>query len=214
MRILATSRVRLMVPGEHVFAVPGLSLGDGADRGDAVELFLARLVASGMPPVTEAADLDTIRDVCTALDGMALAIELAAARVPSFGLDGLDRALTRQPRTAGARARSDDRHASLRATIDWSYQACSATRSRRCCGPCAVFASPFTLDAAADVLEMSPTRVLGVLGRLVDWNLVALRPGLTTRYRVLETIRQYATELSASRGELRPSAPPPRVVPR
>ena len=67
---------------------------------------------------------------------------------------------------------------------------------------CAVFAAPFTLDAASEVLAVAPAELLGTLGRLVDWNLVTLRPGLPSRYRILETIRQYATELAASHDEL------------
>ena len=88
--VLATSRARLLVPFEWVFLVPGLSAEtDDGGPGDAVELFLARAASAGSVPA--AADTPRVAAVCRGLDGMALAIELAAARFPSCGLDGLKR---------------------------------------------------------------------------------------------------------------------------
>jgi predicted ATPase/DNA-binding CsgD family transcriptional regulator len=200
-RVLATSRIRLLVPGEHVFAVPGLSIEDdeGGD-GDAVELFIARLSASGSP-MNDPDELATIRDLCRALDGMALAIEIAAARVPSLGLDGLQLALRDSLEPLALRHDGDDRHRSLRATIDWSYHLLDDEEQAVLRG-CTVFAAPFTLTAAAAVLDREPAHLVAVLGRLVDGNLVTLRSGLPTRYRALETIRQYAEELARALGEL------------
>ncbi|GAA0252685.1 ATP-binding protein [Cryptosporangium japonicum] len=185
LRVLATSRIRLMLPYESVFAVPGLS------TADAGLLFAARMVAGGAP-APSAGEEEVIRGICTGLDGMALAIELAAARVPAIGLDGLlgaDLPLL----TAGYRA--EGRHTSLRATIDWSY-ALLGPEERAALRAAAVFAARFDAESLAAVLGRPRTATLDVLGRLVDWNLVAPRRGAVTSYRMLETIRQYAAELS------------------
>jgi DNA-binding CsgD family transcriptional regulator len=132
---------------------------------------------------------------------MALAIELAAARAPSFGLDGLELALSRGHDVLSYGHPSDDRHGSLRAAVDWSYRLLDEDE-QAVLRTTAVFAAPFDLASAAYVAERPVDRLLEVLGRLVDWNLVALRPGNPTRYRLLETIRQYAAERSAELGEL------------
>ena len=201
-RVLATSRVRLMYPGEHVYPVPGLAIDDGDGRGDAVELFIVRLVAGGACGAGRApTNLIAVRELCGMLDGMALAIELAAARASSLGLDGLREAVRGNLELLSLGHRFGDRHHSLRSTIDWSYNLLDESE-RAVLRSCAVFAAPFTLDAASEVLAVAPAELLGTLGRLVDWNLVTLRPGLPSRYRILETIRQYATELAASHDEL------------
>lgn len=114
--VLATSRARLLVPFEQVFPVPGLAV-DGP--GDAVELFLGRAAAAGSPPAP--ADRDRVAAVCRSLDGMALAIELAAARFPSLGLDGLEAGLADRLRLLTGGPRVDERHRSLRSALDWSH---------------------------------------------------------------------------------------------
>lgn len=117
--VLATSRARLLVPFERVFSVPGLSVeADDGGPGDAVELFLGRAAAGGSPMRSD--DTERIAAVCRALDGMALAIELAAARYPSLGLDGLETGLTDRLRLLTGGPRIEDRHRSLRSTLDWS----------------------------------------------------------------------------------------------
>ncbi len=196
-RILATSRTRLLLAGETVFPLPGLSI----EQGDAVALFAVRLAASGVAEPLSEADTETVRTVCRRLDGMALAIELAAARVPSFGLDGLRRALDDSHDLLAYGHRADDRHGSLRAAIDWSYHLLS-DEEQAVLRLATVFAAPFDLDAATAVTGRQPGPLLDTLSRLVDWSLVTLRPGRPSRYRVLETIRQYATERSAEIGEL------------
>ncbi|MBZ5739470.1 LuxR C-terminal-related transcriptional regulator [Nocardioides mangrovi] len=195
-RVLATSRIRLHLAGERVFAVPGLSV----EEGDAVALFEARTAASGGAPLT-GEDLVTVREICLLLDGMALAIELAAARAPSLGIDGLWLALGHGHDVLRYGHPGDDRHGSLRAAVDWSYHLLDEDE-QAVLRTVAVFASPFDLDAAAYVVDRPAPLLLDVLGRLVDWNLVALRPGHPTRYRLLETIRQYAAERSAELAEL------------
>jgi predicted ATPase len=200
-RILATSRLRLQVPGEQVVAVPGLSRGDAPGRrGDAEELFVARARAAG---ATDAmlADGALVEDLCRAFEGMALAIELGASRVPLLGLDGLRRSLASGLELSARHHGVDTRHRSLRATIDWSYRLL-APDEQRLLRTCAVFAAPFTADAAATLSEMSVLPALDTLGRLVDWSLVTLVPGAPTRYRILETVRQFAHEQASSPQEL------------
>lgn len=197
LRVLATSRIRLHLAGETVFAVPGLSIEDG----DAVALFEARMVASGSVERLDPGAVATVREICRLLDGTALAIELAAARAPSFGLDGLQLALSGGHDVLSLGHPTDDRHGSLRAAVDWSYHLLDADE-QLVLRTTAVFAAPYDLEAAAYVVDRPATWLLDVLGRLVDWSLVGLRPGRPTRYRLLETIRQYASELSHELDEL------------
>ena len=200
-RVLATSRTRLLVAGEYVYAVPGLTIGEGGEVGDADDLFLARVQAGGVAPTMTPDELASVHTICRALDGMALAIELAAARVPSLGLDGLRHALADGHDVLTYAHRADERHGSLRAAIDWSVRLLSEDE-RAVLRAVATFAAPFDLDAASRVVERRPGELLSVLGRLVDWSLVTLRAGPPTRYRVLETIRQDAVERAAATGEL------------
>ena len=145
--MLATSRARLMVPFEQVYPVPPLSLaGDG--ESDAVALFLDRAAAVGWPP--DPAVRDQIAAVCERLDGMALAIELAAARLPTLGLDGLTAGLSDPLRMLAGGPRADDRHRSVRAALDWSH-ALLEPADRALLRRVSVFVAPFTADAAAEV---------------------------------------------------------------
>ena len=115
--VLATSRTRLLLPYERVYVVPGLSVVGGG--GDAVDLFAARVAAAtgdAAPP-----DAARVAALCRALDGMALAIELAAARFPALGLDGLESGLDQRLRFLTAGTAGADRHGSLREAIGWSY---------------------------------------------------------------------------------------------
>jgi predicted ATPase/DNA-binding CsgD family transcriptional regulator len=195
--VLATSRARLLAAFEWVFQVPGMSIRclDGG-RGDAVELFAQRAAAGGM--LLSAADIDRVADICDRLDGMALALELAAARLPSLGLDGLEAALAARLTVLTGAARTADRHRSLRSTLDWSY-ALLDERERAVLRRVAVFATAFTANAARDVLADWPPieseSIPAVLAGLADQSLlVAIPSSEGTRYRAAETIRQYAME--------------------
>jgi predicted ATPase/DNA-binding CsgD family transcriptional regulator len=230
-RVLATSRTRLMLPFEHVFTVPGLSLrperpepagpsgdsdghtdGHGHDSGDdstddsdAVALFLERArSAAGFEPGN--GDMARIARVCRSLDGMALAIELAAARLATLGLDGVESGLADALRMLAGGPRVDERHSSLRSTIDWSY-ALLDPAAQALLRRVSVFAAPFTTAAAAEVAGFPPVdsgdaAVADGLGRLADNSLAITRPGAETRYRVLETIRQYGLDQLDREGEL------------
>jgi predicted ATPase/DNA-binding CsgD family transcriptional regulator len=206
--VLATSQARLMLPFEHVFPVPALSLpGDAASPGDAVALFTerARQAGSDLSPDLDPETLARIGEICRRLDGMALAIELAAARVPSLGLDGIERGLSERFRLLAGGSRVDERHQSLRSTIDWSYDLLSG-EDKALLRAVAVFAAPFTADAAVAVAGgFGPLEAAGVpdgLARLVEHSLLVATPGAETRYRMLETIRQYGADEKLRHGEL------------
>ncbi|WP_433557192.1 ATP-binding protein [Pseudonocardia xinjiangensis] len=183
--VLATSRERLGVPGERIVPVAPLPL-----ESDAVVLFRDR---AGAVDPGFSADVDIVARLCTRLDGVPLAIELAAARSGSLGaadlLAGLDDALRL---LAGGRGH-DERHRSLRAVIDWSYLLLDDDE-REVFRRLAVFVGGFDLDAVTAVA--APGRraaAADVLGRLVDKNLVARRRA--GGWRLLETVRAFAAEL-------------------
>jgi predicted ATPase/DNA-binding CsgD family transcriptional regulator len=205
--VLATSRARLMVPFEHVYAVPPLSLGGDRDNdagaSDAVALFLDRAAALGWAVDPE--QLDQVAEVCRKLDGLALAIELAAARLPTLGLDGLTAGLSDHLRLLVGGHRADDRHRSVRAMLDWS-QALLTTPDLRLLRRISVFVAPFTAADAAEVAgypPLEPNAVTDGLARLAEQSLLtAVASSGGTRYRALETIRQYGTEQLIETGEL------------
>lgn len=185
---------QVLVPYERVFSVPGMTVhGDG---GDAVELFLQRAAAADGPAGT--IDRHRAAEICRSLDGMALAIELAAARLPALGLDGLEAGLDDRLRLLAGGRRLDDRHRSLRSALDWSY-ALLTEAERAILRRVSVFATPFTTDAAAALLAgWPPAEAAGAaagLAGLADHSLLAAVVGPDgARYRLLETIRQYGAE--------------------
>ncbi|GAB3974184.1 LuxR C-terminal-related transcriptional regulator [Plantactinospora veratri] len=199
--VLATSRARLMVPFERVHPVAPLSLtGDG--ESDAVALLLDRAAAVGWPLAPQ--QHDRAVEICRRLDGVALAIELAAARLPTLGLDGLTDLLSDQLRLTGG-ARADDRHRSVRAMLDWS-DALLEPADRTLLHRIAVFVAPFTVDAAGQVAgfaPIEPAEVADGLARLTEQSLLTLAPSAGgTRYRTLEPVRQYGIEQLTGAGEI------------
>ena len=187
--VLATSRARLLVPYEWVYPVPGLS------GQDAQVLFVGRATAAGWPAAPK--DLPRIHSICLGLDGMALAIELAAARVPVLGVAGLETGLADRLDLLTGGKRIDDRHRSLRSALDWSWAMLDPeeqTALRRV----SVFASPFSAEDASSVMSVPA----GHLGALADASLLVALPSADGhRYRALETIRQYASERLSEAGE-------------
>jgi predicted ATPase/DNA-binding CsgD family transcriptional regulator len=197
--VLATSRTRLMSPSECLYPVPGLSVDDGA--GDAVALFVARVRDAAGEEVT---DTHRVAALCMALDGIALAIELAAARYATLGLDGLEEGLHEQLRFFSVGSRTAGRHRSLRDAIGWSYDLLDA-RDQELLRGIAVFASWFDVSAAVAVVAApgsSRAPVADGLARLADHSLLVVRRGAPTCYRALETIRQYGREQLEALGEL------------
>ncbi|HEX2042878.1 MAG TPA: BTAD domain-containing putative transcriptional regulator [Acidimicrobiales bacterium] len=193
-RIMATSREALGVPGEVQLPVP--PLGDA----DAVALFADR-AASVDPGFALGTDEEVVRGICRRLDGMPLAIELAAARVIMLPvtevarrLDDRFQLLTGGPRTAEAR------HRTLRATIDWSHDLL-AEPQRVLLRRLSVFRGGWTLEAAEAVCVggvVASADVLDLLGGLVAQSLVVASGG---RFGLLETIRQYAWDRLVEAGE-------------
>lgn len=199
--ILATSREPLGVPGEVTWRVPPLSPGD-----EAVELFIDR--ARRLQPELELSDEDSelITEICRRLDGMPLAIELAAARLRSMSLTEIAESLGDRLRllttsTSGAA----ERQQTLAGSVDWSH-ALLTDSQRAVFRRLAVFRGGFDLPAAHAVAgedKAGGPSVLDDLTALIDKSLViAETVSQRTRYRLLETIRQYAHEKLAEAGEL------------
>jgi predicted ATPase/DNA-binding CsgD family transcriptional regulator len=202
LRVLATSRARLVVPFERVFPVPPLSLAGGGES-DAVTLFMDRAAAVGWP--ADPAVRDGAATICERLDGMALAIELAAARWPTLGLDGLTAGLSDQLRVLAGGPRADDRHRSVRAVLDWSHDLLEPA-DRALLRRVSVFVAPFTAESAAEVAgfaPLEPAAVADALARLAEQSLLAVTMSAAgTQYQALETIRQYGIERLTEAGEL------------
>ena len=187
--VLLTSRIRLVVPFEHVYEVPSLSIMD-AD-GDAVALFAERAATAGLP--IAAGERPRVARICAALGGLALAIELAAARLPALGLDGLEAGLSDQLTLLSGSARLRGHQRSLRHTLEWSHRLLDDDE-RAVLRRVAVFAAPFPPAAAVAVAGFPPLaaeRVATVVSRLCEQSLITRLAGTTTRYRMLEPVRQY-----------------------
>ena len=203
--LVATSREPLGIGGETIYRVPPLSLPPPGGAGtlapgssDAVALFVERAKEQGAALPAEKETGPLVVSICTRLDGMPLAIELAAARLRSLSLSALHDRLDQRFRllTGGSRT-ALERQQTLAATVDWSYSLLNAAEQlvlRRL----SVFAESFDLDAAEAVCGFGDIEVFDVaslLGSLVDKSLVVaeLTVGVF-RYRLLETIRQFAAE--------------------
>src|SRR5205085_5820479 len=202
-RVLATSREALMVDGEQIWPVPSLSFREGASS-PAVALFVERARAVA-PQVELGGDAALISEICRRLDGIPLAIELAAARIRAMSpLQIRDRLDERFRILTGGSRRALERHQTLRHAVQWSYDLLSVAE-RQLLARCSVFAGGFTLEAAEQVGRgdaVEPVQVLDLLDSLVRKSLVTVeRSGNTTRYGLLETIRQFAEEQLAASGE-------------
>ena len=198
--ILATSREPLMVTGEVNWQVPSLSLTD-----EAIDLFADRARRARPNFAVDDHNLKTVTEICHRLDGMPLAIELAAARVRALTLEEIVDSLHDRFRllTGGART-AVRRQQTLRASVDWSH-ALLTEPERALLRRLSVFMGGFDLDAAQSVAgttEVERYQVLDQLSLLVDKSLViAENASGRTRYRLLETVRQYALEKLGESGE-------------
>jgi predicted ATPase/DNA-binding CsgD family transcriptional regulator len=191
--VLVTSRERTGVPGERTVPVEPLPLASDAER-----LFLDRATAAD-PAFT--ADQAVLAELCSRLDGLPLAIELAAARSASLGADGLLAALDDGLRVLAAGRGSVERHRSLRAVLDWSHDLL-AEDERELFRRLSVFVSGFDLTAVAAVVPgRTNGAVADVLGRLVDKSLVVHQGGTRSRWRLLETVRAFAADQLDASGE-------------
>ncbi len=206
--LLATSREPLGISGESIYRVPSLSVGEessGPELGDAAALFHDRARAQGVVLDLGSEARELVTSICRRLDGMPLAIELAAARTRSMSLASIHQRLDHRFRllTGGSRS-ALERQQTLRATVDWSYSLLHGPEQavlRRL----SVFADGFDLPAAEAVCGHGDVDVLDVadlVGSLVDKSLVVIDQGRTEeRYRLLETIRQYAAERLLEEGD-------------
>jgi predicted ATPase/DNA-binding SARP family transcriptional activator len=209
--VLTTSREPLRIRGEVTWRVPSLSLPgnertlEQLERGEAVRLFCERAADTVPGFVLEAGNADAVAGICLRLDGMPLALELAAARAgvlaPAQILDRLGDSLGLL--TAGSRA-GLTRQQTLRATLAWSHDLLSAAE-RTLFRRLGVFAGPFSVEAVEGVCAgagIDAAEALDLLGRLVEKSLVQVeRPHGDHRYRLLETVRQYAGERLREVGE-------------
>ena len=189
-----------MLPFERVVAVSGLSLTGAPGHSDAATLFAQRMVAAGADPPADEAEWAIVDDICGQLDGLALAIELAAGRVPGFGLPGLARTLHDELDVLSVGSRDAHRHRWLATAIGWSYDLLD-DHEQAVLRAAAVFVTPFDLDSVCAVTGSPSASIRALLAHLVDWHLVTLLPE-GGRYRMLETIRQHAATIAASMGEL------------
>ena len=207
LRMLATSREPLGVTGEQVYRMPPLSLPEPgqilhleqAQSFDAVHLFVERAVAHDSTFELGVDNAATVASLCRELDGMPLAIELAAARVASLSIEEIEgrladrfRLLTRGDSTALPR------HQTLQALIDWSYDLLDEREQAVLCR-LSTFVGGWSLEAAEALFpqaDLTTLDVMDVLGSLVDKSLVQVDPASkgARRYRLLETIRHYCAE--------------------
>jgi predicted ATPase len=210
--LVATSREPLGIGGETIYRVPPLSLpGPGefglaaAGSSDAVALFIERARAQGTGLSVDEATAPLVVSICARLDGLPLAIELAAARLRSLSLRGLADRLDQRFRllTGGSRT-APARQQTLGAAVEWSYSLLHGAE-QSLLGRLSVFAEGFDLGAAEAVCgfgDIEAFDVTGLLGSLVDKSLVVAEPaGEALRYRLLETIRQFAAERLAHDGD-------------
>ena len=208
-RFLVTSQETLKATEEHIYRVGGLAVpaddrAANATQAGAVELFVAR--AQGVDPnfALTPANAPAVIEICRRLDGIPLAIELAAARLPLLGIEGLRARLDERFNvlTVGSRVVLR-RHQTLRATLEWSHGLLTLDEStvfRRL----GVFAGSFTLESAQHVVSDERIDIwaaLDHLGALVDKSLVLAEGDPVPRYRLLETTRAYAVERLAEVGE-------------
>lgn len=213
--VIATSREALNVEGEYVYRVASLDVPgeelrdvDAMQACGAMQLFEARAgaFADGEPAPGREQAAHLKARICRRLDGIPLAIELAAARVRIFGLEGVAERIDDRFNllTGGART-ALPRQKTLRATLDWSYELLSA-QEREVLARLGVFSGAFSMESAAAVAsgpDLAPGTVLECLSQLVEKSLISVDGAARARYRLLETTQVYAREKMQSRGVLR-----------
>jgi non-specific serine/threonine protein kinase len=199
-RVLSTSRERLDIPGEAVVALPALEV-----EVDALRLLEDRAVAVAPGFALTEQNTHAASEICRRLDGLPLAIELAAVRLASMTADDLQERLDDRLRLlAAAPGVGPGRSQTLRATVDWSYELLAGdeqTLWRRL----SVFSGSFGLDAAEEICasaELERDRIVDLLGTLVAKSIVTMgRGGRHARYRLLETLRLYGAQRLQESGE-------------
>ncbi|WP_124377595.1 winged helix-turn-helix domain-containing protein [Pseudomonas synxantha] len=203
--VLLSSREALLAPGEWVLRVPRLAVPSPSALSSveqamvcpAVQLFIARVCASQQGFVLRHQDLAALRDICRRLDGIPLALELAAAQVDALGISGVQRQLRMglQTLTRGRRT-AVEHHRSLTAALDWSYERLSLPECWLFL-QLGLFKMAVTLPALSELVsgtELEHADLAYLLARLVNVSLLSVEPGLgpQRRYRLLNCVRSYA----------------------
>ena len=209
-QVLATSREPLNVPGEVNFRIPSLSIPEGEDAlrqnvigHEAVQLFVERARNTELTFAITEANASIIARICRQLDGMPLAIELAAARTSLLSLHQIESRLKDRLHLLTGGKTTLPRHQTLRATIEWSHDLLTKAEKvlfRRL----SVFMDGWTLDAANSICADPGSDILDILAQLVNKSLVVVERQLNTevRYAMLETIREFAHEQLYAANEL------------
>lgn len=206
LRILATSREPLDVMGEHALLVPPLETPDprsSVTDCDSVTLFADR--AEGVMPGFALSDdnRESVARLCQRLDGIPLAIELAAVRLRTMSVEQIVARLDDRFHLLGPARTSLDRHQTLRAAVEWSHGLCTE-EEQLLWAQLSVFPGGFDLEAADQVCAWtSPDALIDTLGRLVEKSIVLREPD-GHRYRMLDTIREYGAELLDRLGDRDP----------
>lgn len=213
-RVLCTSRQRLGAPGEAVVVLSGLGVPpDGREvssetlaASDALRLLVERAVAVAPDFALSQANREAAGEICRRLDGLPLAIELAAVRLASLTAEDLAVRLDDRFRLLASDVGSGvERAQTLRATVGWSYELLD-DEERALWRRASLFAGGFRLDAAEQVCAsgvLAPDRVVEVVGRLVDKSILTMaHGGRWTRYQLLETLRLYGAERLDEAGEV------------
>ena len=212
-KILATSREGLGIAGEATYRVPSLSLPDpkqvqtaeSLSHFESVQLFIARAMQTNPDFAVTNANAPALASICFRLDGIPLAIELSAARARSLSVEDINTKLDQRFRllTGGSRT-ALPRQQTLRSLIDWSYDLLSPAEKALLCR-LSVFAGGWTLESAEAVCaggDVEDWEVLDLLTSLCDKSLAVAEPsGTSTRYRLLETVRQYARDRLLESGD-------------
>ncbi|ONG56002.1 hypothetical protein BKE38_07235, partial [Pseudoroseomonas deserti] len=216
LRILATSREPLRIEGEWRYRLPSLGVPPAVAAGDAAavqdfpaaQLFLQRMRAAGARAPLRDAEAPALADICRRLDGIPLALELAAGRAAQLGIEGLASRLDESFSLLMQGTRTAlPRHQTLRATLEWS-QRLLAPEEQRFLAMLAIFKGPFSLEAALalDALHHGPgpeAAPVGHLADLVEKSFILAEPGPAgMRYRCLDVTRAYLLGRLAERGEL------------
>jgi len=211
--ILATSREALQASLETVQILPPLAIPKSSALGSveetmsysAVQLFVSRARARQQGFTLREQDLNAVRDICRRLDGLPLAIELAAAHIDALAMVGLQSQLDNclQLLSHGRRT-AVPRHQTLKAALDWSYQQLNE-QEQRVLQRLSVFKTAFAIDAAMGVIscaQLPPSTLALMIDRLAQKSLLAVERGSAgLRYRMLNTTRRYAREQLERSGE-------------
>jgi len=212
-RVLISSQEPLGIAGEQIFRLPSLGVpkethvrSEDAQQSGAMQLFTERARAADPRFTLDDRNASTVAAICRRLDGIPLAIEMAAARAPMLGVDRLAQKLDERFRVlTGGRRTALPRQQTLRATLDWSYGLLSE-KEGKVLRRLSIFAGGFTLDGAGRVAgdeAIDEFEVIDLLSHLVARSLVVADTdeNASTRYRLLETTRAYALEKLAEAGE-------------